>query len=229
MVKAYRDTLLATRSRALRNAILGSFRAIILDAKGRGLIGHNPAKGVKIKKPDRDKKKVEIPSKDEIKSMVPMTAELWSPSLPWRPLILTAMFTGLRCSELRGLTWRNVDLEQGVIEVTERADYRNVIGSPKSRAGTRTVPMLPIVVNTLRAWKLACPRSQRGVVFATSRGTMFTNSNIHQRCWKPSRRLPVSRSPILSTRCVTSPPRCSLSRAGRPRRCRRSWVTSQFG
>jgi integrase len=29
----------------------------------------------------------------------------------WRPLILTALFTGLRASELRGLRWEDVDLD----------------------------------------------------------------------------------------------------------------------
>ena len=33
-----------------------------------------------------------------------------------------------------------------------------MIGSPKSEAGHRTIPMAPPVLNALREWKLACPR-----------------------------------------------------------------------
>jgi integrase len=48
----------------------------------------------------------------------------------WRPLLLTAIFTGLRSSELRGLRWEDVDLKTGELHVRQRADRYNVIGSP---------------------------------------------------------------------------------------------------
>jgi integrase len=39
-----------------------------------------------------------------------------------RPFIITAIFTGMRLSELRGPNWRNVDLDNGIIHVRQRAD-----------------------------------------------------------------------------------------------------------
>jgi integrase len=39
-----------------------------------------------------------------------------------RPFIVTAIFTGMRLSELRGLRWSDVDLEAGIIHVRQRAD-----------------------------------------------------------------------------------------------------------
>jgi integrase len=39
----------------------------------------------------------------------------------WRPFIITAIFTGMRLSELRGLAWENVDLDGGIIHVRQRA------------------------------------------------------------------------------------------------------------
>jgi hypothetical protein len=59
----------------------------------------------------------------------------------WRPLLITAMLTGLRPSELRGLTWSAVDLDAKALEVRQRADRFNRIGAPKSRAGRREVPL----------------------------------------------------------------------------------------
>ena len=47
----------------------------------------------------------------------------------------------------------------------QRADRYNAIGKPKSESGERTVPLTPIVANTLREWKLACPKSEQGLVF----------------------------------------------------------------
>ena len=79
-----------------------------------------------------------------------------------RPFILTAIFTGLRASELRGLRWADVDFEARALHVRQRADRFNSIGPPKSEAGERTVPLPPLVVNVLREWKLACPKRDTG-------------------------------------------------------------------
>jgi len=57
-----------------------------------------------------------------------------------RPLLATAIFTGLRASELRGLTWDAVDLDRRVLTVRQRADRWGTIGSPKLDAGKREVP-----------------------------------------------------------------------------------------
>ena len=67
-----------------------------------------------------------------------------------RPLLLTAIFTGLRASELRGLRWNDVDLKRGELHVRQRADRYGKIGAPKSEAGERTVPLPPMLVNALR-------------------------------------------------------------------------------
>lgn len=39
----------------------------------------------------------------------------------------------------------------------QRADWWGVIGSPKSRNGYREVPLPPLALNTLRAWRLETP------------------------------------------------------------------------
>ena len=70
-----------------------------------------------------------------------------------------AIFTGLRASELRGLRWKDVDLKASELHVRQRADRFNEIGKPKSAAGERVVPFGKFVANTLKEWKLACPRA----------------------------------------------------------------------
>ena len=79
---------------------------------------------------------------------------------------MTAIFTGLRASELRGLRWADIDLAKGELHVRQRADKYSVIGKPKSESGERSVPLTPIVVNTLREWKL--PHVQRARVGLSS-------------------------------------------------------------
>jgi integrase len=77
----------------------------------------------------------------------------------------------LRAPELRGLRWPNVDLAKREIHVRERADEYNELGRPKSGSGERTIPVPPIVVNTLREWKLKCPKTELNLVFPSPIGT----------------------------------------------------------
>ena len=128
--------------------------------KGRGTASERRLKG-------KLKVGVDIPTPDEIKAIVAVLEGRW------RPILLTAIFTGLRASELRGLRWQDVDLNKSVISVRQRADRYREIGAPKSEAGERTVPISPMVLNALREWKLRCPKGNLDLVFpngpATSR------------------------------------------------------------
>jgi integrase len=95
-------------------------------------------------------------------------------------LVLVAAFTGLRSSELRGLKWSEVDLETYKLHVTQRTDEFREISSPKSAAGRRTIPFGPIVANTLKEWKLACPKGELGLVFSNAEGAIIMAKSIRQ-------------------------------------------------
>jgi integrase len=123
---------------------------------------------------------VDIPTREEIKAIVEAAKGRW------RPLLLAAIFTGLRASELRGLRWADVDLDKRELHVRQRADRYHNIGKPKSDAGERTVPLTPILVNTLREWRLACPKRELGLVFPTGAGNVEAHSNIVHRGLAPT-------------------------------------------
>ena len=93
-------------------------------------------------------------------------------------LLLTAIFTGLRASELRGLRWDDVDLKRGEVHVRQRADRYGQIGRPKSDAGERTIPLPPMVATALREHRLASPRSELGLVFPNIRGGIEHRNSI---------------------------------------------------
>jgi integrase len=59
---------------------------------------------------------------------------------------------------------------------------------PKSHAGQREIPMSPIVLNTLKEWKLACPKSELDLVFPNTVGKVQPLSNIAHRVWRPLQR-----------------------------------------
>ena len=111
---------------------------------------------------------VDIPTKDELRAI------LASAKRRWRPLIVTAIYTGLRATELRGLTWKDVDLCLALLTVQQRADGWNTLGAPKSAAGARDVPLVKEVVSTLREWKLASPKGPLGGVFPADDGNVVS-------------------------------------------------------
>jgi integrase len=169
-----------------------SLSALLSDAQERGLVSRNVVRELRrarkrgkerqAEKRQKGKLKVgvDIPAREEIKAIVEAAKGRW------RPLLLAAIFTGLRASELRGLRWADVDLDKRELHVRQRADRYHDIGKPKSDAGERTVPLTPILVNTLREWKLACPKSELGLVFPTGAGNVEAHSNIVHRGLAPT-------------------------------------------
>jgi integrase len=169
-----------------------SLSSLLSDAQERGLVSRNVVRdlrrgrqrGAERRAEKRQKGKlkvgVDIPTREEIKAIVEAAKGRW------RPLMLTAIFTGLRASELRGLRWEDVDLDKRELHVRQRADRFNEFGRPKSESGERTVPLTPIVVNTLREWKLACPKGDKRLVFPTGSGNVESHSNIVKRGLEPT-------------------------------------------
>lgn len=152
---------------------------ILTEAQGRGLVGQNAAAGVRLGRADREKEKVVIPAKAELKAMIAACDD------DLRALVLTGIFTGLRASELRGLRWSDVDLKKGTVAVTQRADRYNVIGPPKSAAARRTVPLPPAAVTELKKWKLRCPNSDLGLAFPAKEGGVLHYRNFMRRQFFP--------------------------------------------
>lgn len=209
-VRQFEDDLLDNgRSTSMVRKVLVSLGSLLADAQECGKVAGNVVRDkARTKQKGRDRRAekrqkgklkvgVDIPTRDEVKALVGVL------SGRWRPLLLTAIFTGLRASELRGLRWQDVDLDRKEIHVRQRADRFNDIGKPKSEAGERSVPMPPLVVNSLREWRLSCPRPRTGekdadgnpvieemkpdqLVFPNGQGKVESLSNIMQRGYLPA-------------------------------------------
>jgi integrase len=184
-VHAFRDRLLDTEvSRTTARAVLTCFKGVLKEAKRRGLVAQNVALGVTVDMPSRHQRKIAIghnvPSKHEVSRIINAAEGRW------RPLLITAVFTGMRASELRGLPWADVDFERKVIHIRQRANYCRELGPPKSHAGQREIPMSPMVANTLREWKLACPKLDGvlALVFPNGAGKVELHSNLVYRGWR---------------------------------------------
>jgi integrase len=93
----------ATISRAMARKVLSSLKSILREAQRQGQLAKDPARPVSIRAPKRGTRKIragqDFPSKEEANAILAAaTGRL-------RPLVITAIFTGLRASELRGLRW----------------------------------------------------------------------------------------------------------------------------
>lgn len=190
-VRDFEDTMRKEgRSPAMVKKVLTSLGSILSDASERGLAMRNPVRDIRSSRKGRDRRQekrqkgklevgVDIPTRDEIKALV---AALDG---NWRPLLVTAIFTGMRSSELRGLRWQDVDFNRGEISVNQRADQFKEIGPTKSEAGVRTIPVPPVVINALKEHKL---KQAPGVtlVFANPNGEPRTHTNIINKGLKPT-------------------------------------------
>jgi len=165
--------------------VLVHFKTILKDAKRRGNVAQNVAADVSITSHGRHKPKLEIgrdiPTRNEVQRIV----DAAKPG-KGRALLLTAALTGMRASELRGLRWSDVDLTERQIHVRQRADRYRKIGVPKSAAGVRDIPIGDMVVNTLREWKLQCPKGIENLVFPNLLGRVEYYPNIIKRYFTPA-------------------------------------------
>jgi integrase len=202
MVRTFEDTLKRDRSRTMARKVRISLGALLADAQVRGLVRQNVVHGLGRRRQGKDthaaarqKSKlvvgVDIPSPGEIRALLAAAGDRW------RPLLLTAVFTGLRISELRGLRWDDVDLKNGELHVRQRADCYNAIGNPKSAAGERTVPLPPALVSTLRKWRLACPNGELGLVFPAANGRVESYNKITRHALTPAMLAAGITSPVL--------------------------------
>jgi integrase len=179
-VNAFRDQLLDDgRSRDMTKRVLSSLAAIVSEAQARGLVAVNNVRTIARIKRERRTERLEMPSQTELRAIIAATPDRH------RPLILTALLTGLRGSELRGLTWDDVDLQHGQIHIRRRADRFGTFGPPKSEAGTRSIPMSSLLLNTLRQWKLACPKGELNLVFPNGAGRVENHMNLLHRVFWP--------------------------------------------
>jgi integrase len=171
-VEAFRDDLLANLSRPMARKVLTSLKSLLKVAKHAHV-----AADVSVGRSTRRARRLEvgrdIPSPAEVKRLIDATA---NPRM--NALLLTAVLTGLRASELRGLRWSDVDLRQGELHVRQRADRYNAIGAPKSATSTRTIPLAPEIVAALKVWKLAGPKGELDLVFPTGVGTIMYHRNM---------------------------------------------------
>lgn len=105
-----------------------------------------------------------------------------------RTLVLLAVSTGLRQSELFGLKWGDIDFAQKTMNVTRSIVY-GMVGPCKTEASQKPVPVHPTVLKALIEWRRVCRyNNSDDWVFASQRHrgrTPFWGEAILRRYIRP--------------------------------------------
>lgn len=160
-------------------------KAVLNTAVDDGLIRRNPCrvKGAgQEKSPERT-----------VLSLRDIDALLEATEQRYRALVLLAIFCSLRWGELAALRRGDIDLEAGTVRVTRQvttlSSGRQVVGPPKSAAGTRVVVVPDVIIPALQLhlrW-LAQPGEDR-LLFTSPEGKLLRYDNFRHRIWYPALR-----------------------------------------
>ena len=153
------------------------------------LLARNPADGVEPPKVER--RENPTPSPENIDKLLGVAA-----STPYEALIHLAVMTGLRQGELLGLRWTDINLDSGVLSVSQSAQYVNGVGMtfrpPKTPRSRRPVVLSPVVIDSLRSHRqvqvegrleLGPVFQDHGLVFCQQDGRPIDPSNF-RRSWR---------------------------------------------
>jgi integrase len=150
---------------------------ILSYAARRGLIFDNPIRRLERgERPRIARREMRILDRDEIDALLRAAI----PS--YRPILATAIFTGLRQGELLGLTWADIDFANEVIHVRCQLDRTGERAAPKTPQAHRQVILMPSLARLLRECKLASRYSAPiHPVFATLSGAPMYYRNVSRR------------------------------------------------
>ena len=150
-----------------------------------GMILKEAAKRYKFDNPYYDIKALKQPKTD----IQPLTLEeVWTfingVREDYRHYYLVRFFTGMRTSEIDGLTWDNVDFNRREI-VIKQALVKGKIVPPKTQESYRAIQMSPWVYDALKEQKEISYR-RSDYVFCSHTGEPLDYNNVNKRIWHPT-------------------------------------------
>jgi len=161
---------------------LATLQSIVRFALRNGWIAHNPVERLESgERPRPVPRRQRVLGRDEILRLLVACAPRY------RTLVATAIYTGLRISELLGLVWSDLDLDGGELHLRAQLS-RAHRGTParrvplKTPAAYRDVPLAPQLASRLLEHRRAMPPvGGEAWVFHTGAGTPFGHRNVERR------------------------------------------------
>ena len=161
--------------------ILATLHCALEYAISQDWVATNAAHGIRVIGPrDEGSKKITPPPKKDVRTMLDAADE------DFHLMLLFAASTGARAGEQWATRWRDVDLDNGKLNISRRVDAYGEEGAPKSAAGVRTVPLSNQLVAMLKAWKLKSKfKRPDDLIFPNSEGNHIGHDNLIKRRFRP--------------------------------------------
>lgn len=131
-------------SKAYLRVIYGIMKDIFRTAKANQLLHENPAENLSLPAGKKAKARRSITEKERF--YILKTCETHRAGLFYKIML----YCGLRPGEVAALQWRNIDLKDRVLTVDSAVDPKGRVGSTKTEAGFRRVPIPAILADELR-------------------------------------------------------------------------------
>lgn len=112
-----------------------------------GYVGRNVCESVEPPKPI--KKEIQPLAYEQVETFLSVTEGSW-----WQAFYILAVTTGMRCGELLGLKWKDLDLDNGVVRVRRSLSLTKegfVFNPPKSAKSKRNIELIPQTVEAMIA------------------------------------------------------------------------------
>ena len=168
-----------TYSHATVNSISVQFKNCLQFAVDRNVLLKNPHNGVELHKL-RPPKKIEAYASADQKKIVSICKEAKEANLK---IFYFLISTGMRFGETAALTWDDVDLETGAINITKTAvaihGSMTIQDHPKTKSSVRTIYMAPTVLEWLKKHKTTLDEdaNYRNLVFPNMRYNITNQQN----------------------------------------------------
>jgi integrase len=154
--------------RSTLNNIFDPLRVLFRRALKNGEVATNPATDLDL--PAKAEEEVKIITREQARSL------LAALPVEERALWATALYAGLRRSELRALRCNDVDFAAKALTITRA--WTQAEGSPKTQAGTRRIPLTDALAAELKAHLSRTGRSGDDLVFGRTAELPFVASTI---------------------------------------------------
>lgn len=167
----------------LRAALSALFTTAIED----GLVTSNPVRGIRIPPPLVE----EEPDEEQAKAMTRAELATLLSAIPndWHLFFEFLAHTGMRISEVIGLTWRHLELEENPRVKVREQFYRGKRKKLKSGAGRRDIPLAPGMRARLAAHRRETYGGLEAPVFPSDVGTELIRGKVADRVLNPARKL----------------------------------------
>lgn len=185
-IEQFKQESAKTVSATTVNYNLRLLRSILDTGIQWGYLPENPAK--KVKRLKQNRKQPQPLTKEQVTKLLDRCNE------KYKPILMTAILTGLRMGEVICMRWKNLDWKNETYSVTENYSA-GVVSIPKTETSYRKVHLPKILVETLKKHKIVQNKQiikmpgkweNQGLIFPSEAGTYLHANNLRRRVFYPA-------------------------------------------